>query len=84
MIQSTHIMQAVSQLDQDHSKVFRHGHEHLAMIFRQLFFVRLVFDFPKLGHTIHNHAHIMTEFPLQIVQGRRRILYDIMQKTTGY
>ena len=64
MLQGAHIMQAVSQFDQNDTDILRHGHEHLAMVFRQLLFMGLVLDLPELGHPIDNHAHIMTKFAL--------------------
>ena len=64
MLEGTHIMQAVCQFDQNDTDILRHGHEHLAMVFRQLLFMGLVLDLPELGHPIDNHAHIMTKFAL--------------------
>ena len=64
MLEGTHIMQAVCQFDQNDTNILRHGHEHLAMVFRQLLFMGLVLDLPELGHPIDNHAHIMTKFAL--------------------
>ena len=66
MLEGAHIMQAVCQFDQNHADILRHGHEHLAMIFRQLLFVGLVLDLPELGHPIDDHAHIMTKFTLKV------------------
>ena len=64
MLEGTHIMQAVCQFDQNDTDILRHGHKHLAMVFRQLLFMGLVLDLPELGHPIDNHAHIMTKFAL--------------------
>ena len=64
MLEGTHIMQAVCQFDQNDTNILRHGHEHLAMVFRQLLFMGLVLNLPELGHPIDNHAHIMTKFAL--------------------
>ena len=83
MLESAHIMQAVSQFNQNHADILRHGHKHLAVVFRQLLFVGLVLDLPELGHPIDDHAHIMTKFTLKIIQGRVRIFHDIMQKAAG-
>ena len=84
VFQGPHIVQTVRQFDQDNTDVLRHGHEHLAVVFSQLLFVRLVLDLTELGNSIDNHAHIRTKLSFQIVQGRISIFHHIMQETTSY
>ena len=84
MFQGPHIVQAVRQFDQDNTDVLRHGHEHLAMVFSQLLFMRFVLDLTELSNPIYDYPHIRTKLSFQIVQGRISIFHHIMQETTSY
>ena len=61
MLESTHIVHTVCQLNQDYSDILRHGHKHLTVIFSQLLLVRLIFNLTKLGNTVYNIAYIRTK-----------------------
>ena len=83
MLQRPHIVETVCQFDQNNPNILRHGHQHLAMVFRQLLLVGFVLDLAQLGNPIHNHAHIRPKLSFQIIQRRTGILNHIMQKAAG-
>ena len=69
-----HIMQAVAQLDKDHTDIFRHGKQHLAQVFHALFFFIGKRDVHKIGDRI-------AEFTANEIHGdTRAVLNRIMQK----
>ena len=59
--QRPHIMQAVGQLDNDHTHVFRHREKHLTIGIELLIFFRLVIHPVKLGDAVHQKRHFITE-----------------------
>ena len=64
MLERPHIVETVCQFDQNNPNILRHGHQHLAMVFRQLLLVGFVLDLPQFGHTVYNRPDIWTKLTL--------------------
>ena len=79
-VQRAHIVQAVSQLDQDDAHVTRHGQQHLAKAVGLLLRLGGKFQALQLGQTIHNLGHIGTEFFSQFLLGDVLIFDHVMQQ----
>ena len=60
-LDGAHVVQAVSQLDKDHSQIFRHRHKKLAEVFRLLGFMAAKLQVSQLGDTINQHRDLITE-----------------------
>ena len=84
MLQGMHVVQAVSQLDQDDPEVFRHGDQHLAVVFRQEFLVGLVFVLVQLGDPVNDEGHVGAELFLNVVVGDRGVFNRVMQKAGSH
>ncbi len=61
MLQSTHIMQSIGQLNQNDPYIFGHSQDHLANILCLSFFLGIEGDLTDLGHTVYNDGHIAVE-----------------------
>ncbi len=78
--QSTHIVQAVSKLDQNHPDIARHSEQHLAEIFSLTFFAGFKGDFTYFGDTIHHFEDFLTEQAANLFFGRQGIFEGVVQQ----
>ena len=78
MFEGTHIVQTVSQFNQDNTNVLRHGHKHLTVIFSQLLLVGLVLNLTKLSNTVHDISYIRTKIRFQIIKRLFGVFNDIV------
>ena len=72
ILQGTHVMQTVCQLDHDDTDILRHGEEHLTQVFglHLKLLIRLIAVFRgqrytlQLGDAVYQKGDILSEFPL--------------------
>jgi len=83
VLQRPHVVQAVSQLDQDDPDIIGHGQEHLAKILRLTLLLGLEIYFAYLGDTIDQIGYFGAEDVLQLLVGGECVFQCIMQQT-GY
>jgi hypothetical protein len=50
-------VQAVGQLDQDDAHIARHGHQHLAEVFRLCVFLGFELQLVQLAHALYQLSH---------------------------
>ena len=85
-------MQAVRQLDHDHTDILCHGEEHLPQVLRlhlllirrSAFPVLLIaaeIDVLQFGHTVHQKRHIRSEFLRDFLHRHDGVFHHIVQKS---
>ena len=72
-------MQAVGKLDEDDADVLRHRQQHLAEVFRLLFFLGAELDLVDLADAVDQRGHVATEQLGDLVLAVRRVLDYIVQ-----
>ena len=78
--QSTHIVQTVRQLDDDHPDVLGHGQKHLPQVLRlDLQLILGIAELSQLGHPVHQESDLFPKFPGDILQRHVRILHHVME-----
>ena len=80
VLERTHIMQAVGELDHDDADVLRHREEHLAIVLELLLLARLVLDLAELRHAIDEHRDFLAEHLLDLLVRIDGVLHDIMEE----
>ena len=78
-MQGAHVVQAVSQLDEDDADVPGHGQHHLAQVFRLLLRFRFELDLGDLGNAVHQLGHLLAEFVGQLFFAEPGVLDHIVQ-----
>lgn len=83
VLERAHIVQAVGQFDHDDADILGHRQKHLAVCFQLLIFLGLVLHAAELCHAVDEHGHFVAEHLFHLVDGIRRIFYDIVQQRCG-
>ena len=85
ILQSTHVMQAIGQLDDQHANITHHGQEHLAQVLR-LFLcgirgpdVALSPCSAKLGHPVNEFGNRLAKLALELRESYLSVFEDIME-----
>ena len=65
VLQRSHVVQPVGQLDEDHADVVHHGQHHLANALRLGFFARGKFDLADLGDALDDVRYLLAELLLE-------------------
>jgi hypothetical protein len=79
-IQSTHIVQTVGQLDDDHPDIFGQGDEHLAKILRLQGGVLV--EYPRyFGESIDDDGYPLAKIPADEVQRHIGVFNHIVQQS---
>ena len=79
-LQRSHIVQAVCQLDNDHTDIFCHGEKHLAQIFCLYF--QLIFrirQLTQLGDPVYQKCDFFSKFSCDILHCHLSIFHRIME-----
>ena len=79
VLQRTHIVQTVTQLDEDDADVLGHGHEHLAQVLHLLILFGGILHPGQLGDTLHQFRHGLAEQAGHFIVGGVGILNAIME-----
>ena len=61
MLERTHIVQSVSQLDDDDPHILCHSQKHLAVAFQLAFLFGVAFQLAQFGDAIDQKADFFTE-----------------------
>ena len=80
MLQRTHVVQAIGQLDQHHANVVHHGEHHLANVLRLRFFTRGEIDFADLGYTFDDVGNLFAELVADLFDGDSGIFDRVVQQ----
>ena len=80
-MQRSHIVQAVSELNEKHPHVIGNGKEQLAEIFRLLFFLRCEWNLADLRYAVDDVGNFRAEEFFDFFQRRKSVFDDIVQKT---
>ena len=78
--QGAHVVQAVSQLDQDDANIARHGQQHLAEILGLRVGLGLELDAIELGNTIDKLGDRFTKTRANVLGGDRGVLDHVVQQ----
>ena len=80
VLEGTHVVQPVRQLDHDDADVLRHGKEHFPQILRlHLHLVSVVGQLSQFGHTVHQKSHLIRKLLSDLLLGHNRILHHIVE-----
>ena len=77
-----HIVQTISQLNQNDADIARHRQEHLAIVLNLAVLLRDIFNFAQLRNTVNQIGYDCTELLLNIIKLIIRIFDYIMQKSS--
>jgi len=80
MLKRTHVVQPVGELDEDDTNVVDHGQDHLAQVFRLLFFPGGKIDLSDFGDAFDNVRDLLAEFLANIDGGDGGVFDRIVQK----
>ncbi len=83
VVQRPHVVQAVGQLDHDDADVVHHGQQHLPEALGLPLLARRERHGPQLGHPLDDVRDLGAEQLLDAVDGRERVLDDVVQKPAG-
>ena len=75
-----HVVQPVTDLDEDHPDVLGHGHEHLPQVLHLLLFLGGVLHPGQLGHPFHQGGHRLAELLGHFFVGGVGVLNGIMEQ----
>ncbi len=84
VLQRTHVVQPVGQLDQHHANVTHHGQQHLAHVLGLAIFAVGKLDFVDLGYALDDVRHLVAKFLSNLLVGGRRIFDGIMQQRRSH
>ena len=83
-MQGLHIMQTVRQLNEDHTYVFGHRHQHFTQVFGLRFPAGNIFagpgDLSQTGHSIYQLGHFGAKPGFNIYNRHGAVFYYIMQQ----
>ena len=84
-MQRSHIVQPVSQLDQQHANIVRHGEQEFAQIFCGLLSLGLggdffLLDLAQLGHAIDQPRDIGAEQPFNLFGRGQRVFQRVVEQ----
>lgn len=82
-MQRPHIVQAVCQLDDNDSDIFRHRKQHFPNAFHLLFFLvqNHLLHLNQLCHTVYQLGNILSKQLANVIQCMSGIFYNIMQQS---
>ena len=84
MGESPHIVQAVSQLNQDNPDIFRHREDHLAHVFGLVLKAIPKGKLIQFRDTIHQHQNCRAEVFFQLFPGDWSVFQNVMQQSRRY
>jgi hypothetical protein len=79
-----HVVEAVSQLDQDDPDVVHHGQEQLAEVLGLALLGGGEGDLADLGHALHDVQHVLPEVLLDALRLREGVLQHVVQQAHGH
>ena len=77
--EGTHVVQTISQFDEDDANVFCHRQQHLLHVLGLLLYLVLEFEVGKLADAIDKMRHVFTKFVLDYFTRGGRIFEYIVQ-----
>ena len=80
VFERAHVVEAVGELDHDDADILCHRKEHLTIIFELYILLGHVLNAPELCHAVDQYRNILAEQFLHLLDGRVRVLDDIVQK----
>ena len=83
VLKRAHVVQAISEFDEDNPDVGDHGQKHFADIFRLTVFAVGELDLVDLGDTLDNVGDLVAEIGLDLLTGGRGVLNRVVQQTGG-
>ena len=75
-----HVVQAVSQFDDDDAHVLGHGQKHFTHTVELLVFFRPIIETAQFRDAIDEEGHFFAEIFFNIIEGHDRIFNDIVQE----
>jgi len=80
VLQRTHVVQTVGQLDDDHAYIRHHGQQHLADVLRLVVLAVGELDLVEFGHALDDVGHLIAEAPREFERRDVRVLDSVMQQ----
>jgi len=84
VLQRSHVVQAIRQLDEDDANIVDHRQQHLAEVLDLPFFARRQRDGPELGHALDDVGHVAAETLAQRVRGGQGVFQHVVQQPGGH
>src|SRR5438128_2566337 len=81
VLEGTHVVKTVSQLDEDNSDVVNHGQQHLAYVFGLLLFARDITDLRYLGKTVNEMRDFFSKILADSIEIHQRVFHDIVEES---
>jgi len=81
MFESPHIMDSVSQLNQDYPDIFSHSQEHFPQVFYLLLHFVFILNPAQFGYPINQQSNLWTKMFFYSLQCYTCIFYHIMQQS---
>ena len=80
VFERAHVVEAVGELDHDDADILCHREEHLTIVLELYILLRHVLNASELCHAVDQYRNILAEQFLHLLDGRVRVLDDIVQK----
>ena len=78
--QGAHVVQAITEFDEHHANVLRHGEEHLANVLGVLLLRAHCRELAQLGDAINKDADLIAESLCDLGGGHRRVLGNVVEQ----
>ena len=83
MLERTHVVQAVSELDDDDPNVRHHREQHFADVFGLMIFAISEFDFVELGDALDDVRDLFAEATGDLLRGDVGVFDSVVQKSSS-
>jgi hypothetical protein len=80
VLERTHVVQAVGELDQDDADVLRHREQHLSEVLRLVLLAALELDLAELREARDQRLDLLAELLLELLRGGERVLDRVVQQ----
>ena len=81
VLDRSHVMQSIRQLDQQDSDVLRHRDQHLAKVLRLLLPGATELNPRDLSETLHQEGHPVAKQTLNLAASRQRIFEGVVEES---
>jgi hypothetical protein len=81
VLDRAHVVEAVGELDQDHTHVLRHCHDHLPVVLRLGLLAALELDPRQLGDALDELRDLVAELVANLLDVRACVLDDVVEES---
>lgn len=84
MLERSHVIDAITQLDQEHTDVLSHGHDHFPETLSLGIFPRREIDFSELGHPVDQSCDLGAKIVLDVFDSNGGVFDDVVEQPRAY